>query len=233
MPWGIKMQIELVHQPGSAAAKISLDPSEHITAEAGAMIAMSGDMGVTTTTHKKGTGSLLKAAKRLLTGESFFLNHFTAGPQGGEVWLAATLPGDMMTYNLDHEGLIVQGGSFVSAEDSVDLDLSWQGFKSFLSGERVFWIQMKGRGQLVLNSFGAIYPVEVDGEYIVDTGHVVAFTETLSFSLTKAGKSWISSFLGGEGIVLKFKGRGTVWCQSHNPTSFGRKFGRMLRPRKV
>ena len=80
---------------------------------------------------------------------------------------------------------------------------------------------MKGSGKIILSSFGAIYPVEVDGEYIVDTGHIVAFNETLNFSITKAGKSWWHSFLGGEGLVCKFKGRGTVWCQSHNPSSFG------------
>ena len=46
----------------------------------------------------------------------------------------------------------------------------------------------------------------VDGEYIVDTGHIVAFNETLNFSLSKAGKSWMSSILGGEGLVCRFQG---------------------------
>ncbi|MGB2247694.1 MAG: AIM24 family protein, partial [Alcanivorax sediminis] len=92
---------------------------------------------------------------------------------------------------------------------------------SVLSGESVFWLNLKGSGKLVVSSFGAIYPVEVDGEYIVDTGHIVAFNETLDFSITKAGSSWLQSFLGGEGMVCKFKGKGTVWCQSHNPGSFG------------
>ncbi|MCI5144481.1 MAG: AIM24 family protein, partial [Candidatus Electrothrix sp. AR3] len=88
-----------------------------------------------------------------------------------------------------------------------------------------------GSGKVVINSFGEIYPIEVDGEYIVDTGHIVAFNETLNFDITKAGKSWISSFLGGEGLVCKFKGKGTVWCQSHNATGFGQTLGPMLRSR--
>ena len=74
--------------------------------------------------------------------------------------------------------------------------------------------------------------IEVDGDYIVDTGHIVAFDETLDFTITKAGKSWISSMLGGEGLVCKFKGKGTVWCQSHNETSFGQVVGPKLRARK-
>lgn len=225
------MNVDIVQGPGAAAAHLRLAPGETCTAEGGAMIAMSGDMKISTSTHKKGKGSLLKSVKRLLAGESFFLNHFEAGARGGEVWLGTTLAGDMMQYPLRQENLIVQGGSFVACEPQVEIDLGWQGFKTVFSGESLFWVHLKGTGTVVINSFGCIYPVEVDGEHIVDTGHIVAFQETLDFDVTKAGKSWMSSFLGGEGLVCKFKGRGTVWCQSHNPTSFGRALGPMLRPR--
>ena len=89
------------------------------------------------------------------------------------------------------------------------------------SGESAFWLSATGKGTVILNSFGAIYPIEVDGEYIVDTGHIVAFQESLNFSISKAGTSWINSYFGGEGLVCRFKGKGTVWCQSHNDNSFG------------
>ena len=115
---------------------------------------------------------------------------------------------------------------------STDVDMGWQGFKSILSGESVIWLNLKGSGDVILSSFGAIYPVEVDGEYIVDSGHIVAFEETLDFDITKAGKSWLHSFLGGEGLVCKFKGKGIVWCQSHNPASFGGALSSSLRARK-
>jgi uncharacterized protein (TIGR00266 family) len=174
---------------------------------------------------------LLKAAKRLLSGESFFLNHYTASARGGELWLAATLPGDMMKLALAGETIIVQAGSFVACSDGVAMDMSWQGFKSFLSGESAFWLRISGTGRLVLSSYGSIYPVEVKGEHIVDTGHIVAFDETLKFTLSKAGKSWIGSMLGGEGIVCKFQGQGVVWCQSHNAPSFGGTIGPMLKAR--
>ncbi len=226
------MDIEIVHGPGNSAAKIALAPNENCTAEGGAMIAMSGDMNMTTTTHKKGKGGIGKALKRMLSGESFFLNHYTAGSNGGELMLSATLPGDMMQYDLKNENLIVQGGSYVASEPGVNVDLGWQGFKSLLSGESVFWLHLNGTGKVILNSFGAIYPIQVNGEHIVDTGHIVAFNETLNFSITKAGKSWVSSFLGGEGLVCKFKGQGTVWCQSHNEVGFGKILGPLLRPRR-
>ena len=195
------------------------------------MIAASGDMGIETTTRQRNKGGIFSAAKRLLSGESFFLNHFTAGANGGVVHLATALPGDMMHCKLDGKKLVIQGGSFVACHPSVEIDLGWQGFKSVFSGESIFWINASGQGDLIVSSFGSIYPIEVSGEYIVDTGHIVAFDESLDFSITKAGKSWINSILGGEGLVCKFHGQGTVWCQSHNPSSFGRALGPSLRPR--
>ena len=226
------MDVKILHGPGNSAARVWINPGECLTAEGGAMISMSGDMGIETTTLKRGKGGFLKAMKRMLAGENFFLNHYTPGPAGGEVLLATTLPGDMMTYDLDNESLIVQGGSFVACEEHIDVDMSWQGFKSFLADDSLFWINLKGTGKTVINSFGAIYPVEVNGEYIVDTGHIVAFNETLQFSLTKAGGSWATAIFGGEGLVCKFQGQGTVWCQSHNPGSFGGALGPMLRARQ-
>lgn len=227
------MDIELLHRPGNTAAKIILQEGEVCTTESGAMIAMSGNMDITTSTHKKGKGGILKALKRMVAGESLFLNHFEPKSGSGELWLGTALAGDMVSLTLDNESLIVQGSSFLACEEGIDIDLGWQGFRSILSGESVFWVNLKGQGKIVLSSFGAIYPIEVDGDYIVDTGHIVAFNETLNFSITKAGSSWLHSIIGGEGLVCKFSGKGTVWCQSHNPVSFGKAISSGLRPRSV
>lgn len=226
------MNVNIVKGPGAAAAKISLSPGETFTAEAGAMIAMSNNLSIQTTTHKKDQRGIIKAIKRMVSGESFFLNHFTAGSAGGEVYLGTPLPGDMLTYELNGDKLIVQAGSYVASEQDVNIDFNWQGFKSLFSGESAFWLSASGRGKVVLNSFGAIYPIEVDGEYVVDTGHIVAFQETLNFSIGVAGSSWINSFFGGEGLICRFKGKGTVWCQSHNENSFGTSLTPSLRPRE-
>lgn len=226
------MQIDIQLRPGNAMAKVSLEPGEHLTAEAGSMVAMSPDMQITTTTHKRNKGSVFGALKRVLSGESFFMNHYTASSAGGEVFLAPKITGDMMQKEITGNKLVVQAGSFVASSEHVDVNFDWQGFKSLLSGESMFWLSVSGQGKVILNSFGIIYPVEVNGEYIVDTGHIVAFDETLDFNISKAGKSWFSSFVGGEGFVCKFKGRGTVWCQSHNSNSFGYALGPKLKPRK-
>ncbi|HUO84113.1 MAG TPA: TIGR00266 family protein [Thermoanaerobaculia bacterium] len=226
------MEIEIVHGPGNSAAKVRLAAGESCVAEGGAMIAMSADMAIQTTTQSGGAGGIMKGLKRMMAGESFFLNHFTAGAGGGELFLAATLAGDMATHELRNETLVVQGSSFVAAEPGVTVSFGWQGFRSLFAGERLVWVHLSGSGKVIFNSFGAIYPIDVNGSTIVDTGHIVAFQESLKFTLTKAAKSWMSSILGGEGLVCRFEGRGRVWCQSHNPSSFGRVLGRLLKPRK-
>lgn len=225
------MNIEIVTRPGASAAKITLAPEETLTSEAGSMIAVNNGVSVTTTTRKKSSGGIFKAAKRLLAGESFFLNHYTGLHEGGEVFLASNLPGDMTTLDLKGQNFVVQSGSFVACAETVDIDLGWQGFKSILSGESVFWLKLSGAGQTIVSAFGAIYSMDVDGEYIVDSGHIVAFEESLDFTITKAGSSWLHSILGGEGLVCKFHGRGRVWMQSHNPSAFGKHLGPKLKPR--
>jgi uncharacterized protein (TIGR00266 family) len=227
------LDINIQMRPGSSVAQIKLMPGQEFTAEGGSMIAMSPSIRMTTSTHKKSSGgSIMKGLKRMLSGESFFLNHYTAGNQSGTVWLGATHAGDMMVKDLNGEGIIVQGGSYVASTPDINIDMNWQGFKSLISKESLFWLSIKGKGRVVVDSFGAIFPIQVNGEYIVDTGHIVAFEESLNFTLTKAGKSWMSSILGGEGLVCKFKGQGTVWIQSHNTGSFGSFLTPKLKPRK-
>ena len=227
------MDISIINRPANSVAKVSLEKGESFTAEAGSMVAMTGDTTVTTTTHKKGgKGGIFKALKRMLAGESFFVNTFTAGPNGGEVYVAPTLSGDMVEIPLDgNESWMVQSGSYLASSPEISVNLGWQGFKSVFSGESVFWLEMAGSGKLVINSFGAIYPLDIDGEHIIDTGHIVAFPKSMNFKICKASSSIIGSVLSGEGLVCKFQGKGRIWCQSHNAPSFGYTLGPMLKKR--
>jgi len=84
----------------------------------------------------------------------------------------------------------------------------------------------------LVNAFGRIVEIDVDGPITVDTGHVVAYQESLNYRAGKVGGSWFQSWLGGEGIVLHFEGRGKLLVQSHNPDAFGWSLGPMLPPRE-
>lgn len=226
------MNIDILQRPAATTALVHLGSGESLTAEGGAMIAMSSDIHMETTTHQKsGSGGIMSGLKRMLSGESFFINHYTAGSQGGQVYLAPKLHGDILQLPLQGKKIIVQSGSYLASDAQVSVTFNWQGMKTILSGEGLFWLELTGDGNALVNAFGEIIPIEVNGEYIVDTGHIVAFEQGLSFSISKAGSSWLGSFLGGEGFVCRFKGQGKLWVQSHNPNAFGTKIGAKLKPR--
>ena len=226
------MQIDLMAQPASAAAKITLESGESITAETGAMIAMSKGLTVETTSRQRGgKGGIMKGLKRMFSGESFFLNHFTAEEDHQELLIGPSLIGDVVQHELNGT-MVVQGSSWLASANDIQVDTTWQGFgNAILSGEGLFWVKCSGNGPLLLNSFGAVYPIDVDGDYVVDTGHIVAFEDSLSFKIGKSNKSWLGSFFGGEGLVCRFSGQGRLYCQTHNPPDFGSTLGPKLRPR--
>ena len=222
------MNVKLLHQPDSAIARVTLGADEELVAEAGCMIAMSGYINASTTLRQGKGGGILGGLKRMVAGESLFLSVFRSPKAGGEVFLGPKLIGDILLYQMTGTGLVVQASSYLASESDVDIDLGFQGFRSLFSGESIFWLDISGKGSLLLSSFGAIYEIPVNGEYIVDTGHIVAFEKSLTFDIRKAGSSWLGAFLGGEGLVCRFKGQGRVFCQTHNPGAFGRAVGSQL-----
>jgi uncharacterized protein (TIGR00266 family) len=227
------MHIEILHRPSYAVADVHLQSGEAVIAEGGAMISMSPDVTVTTSTFSRGggAGALLAGLKRLLTGESFFMNKFTAG-RDGHVSLAPTLIGDIERVTLDgSKALIVQSSSFLAASDSLEMDTKFGGIKGLFSGEAMFWIKFTGKGELLLNSFGALFQVDVDGSFICDTGHIAAYDESLTYKVKKVG-GWKATLLSGEGLVCEFSGKGRLFMQTHNAPGFGKFLGMKLPPRE-
>ncbi|MHB8901162.1 MAG: TIGR00266 family protein [Thermoguttaceae bacterium] len=227
------MQYEILARPAASAVKLSLELGEAVTCEVGAMIAMTPGLTVETTSRSKGGGGgIVKGLKRMFAGENLFLNHFTARQPNQNLILGPRLLGDIMHYPMRTSTLIVQGSSWLASSPGIDIDATWQGLgKALFSGESMFWVKCVGTGDLFLNSFGAIYPVDVKDGYVVDTGHIVAFENTLDFRIGKASRSLVGSLLGGEGFVCKFSGQGKLYCQSHNPPSFGKLLGPKLKAR--
>ena len=225
------MNLEILHQPDSAIAKITMDAQEELVAEAGAMVAMSSNLTVSTTLRKGKGGGIMGGLKRMVAGESLFLSVFRTTNEAGEIYLAPKFMGDLLPYTLTGKTLLVQSTGYLASTPGVDIELGFQGFKGFFSGESIFWLKVSGNGLVLLNAFGGIYEIDVDGEYVVDTGHIVAFEESLSFRISKANPSIWGTIFGGEGLVCRFSGKGKLYCQTHNPRSFGKMVGSQLPPR--
>lgn len=207
------MQTEISSGPAFAFGEITLPPGGTVRVEAGAMAMTRGDITMATSTQ----GGFMKGLRRSLGGESFFVNDFSS-TRGGVVAVAAALPGDMTQVSLDGSGsLLVQSGSWIASDATIDVDSKWGGGKSFFSGEGLILLRCSGRGDLLVSSYGAIRSATLAaGESItLDTGHVVAFDETVQYKVRKAG-NWKSTILGGEGLVTDFTGPGRVWLQTRS-----------------
>lgn len=207
------MQVEISAGPAFAFGEITLPPGGTVRVEAGAMAMTRGDVQMATSTQ----GGFMKGLKRSLGGESFFVNDFSSAT-GGIVGVAAALPGDMAEVALDGtRALMVQSGSWIASDASIDVDAKWGGGKTFFSGEGLILLRCTGQGELLMSAYGAIKSlVLAPGEVLtLDTGHVVAFDDTVTYAVRKAG-SWKSTILGAEGLVTDFTGPGRVWLQTRS-----------------
>jgi uncharacterized protein (TIGR00266 family) len=119
---------------------------------------------------------------------------------------------------LDDKAVMVQRGSFCASTPGITVDSKWGGAKSFFAGEGFIMLRCHGEGELWIASYGAIHCEQVNGTYIVDTTHIVAFDESLSYQ-TKPIGNLRSTLFSGEGLVCQFSGTGRVWFQTRSAPS--------------
>lgn len=212
------MQTEIKFSPSFAVARVTLAPGESVKSEAGAMVGKTPSVDIQTSTQ----GGVLKGLRRsVLGGESFFMNTFTAGAQGGEVSFAPDLPGDIVAWELSGQTVYLQSGSYLASAATVEVDSSWGGAKTFFSAEGLFILKCSGTGTLILSAYGAIDARQLAaGEtYSVDSGHMVGWSDGVSYQVRKVG-GWKSTLLSGEGLVADMTGPGTIYTQTRSPEAF-------------
>ena len=220
------MEIENEFGPAFTLMTASLSPGEQIKVEPGAMVAQSNGMEMKTGMGGGGgLGGFMKSmVKSALGGESFFVNTYTAGPSGGWISMAPSAPGDIKTFDLSPgESFYMQGGAFMASEVNVEVSTKFQGAKSLFSREGAFFLRAEAAdvpGKVFYCSYGAIKEIDVTPEkpIKIDNGHVVAFTEGLSYNVSRV-KGLGSFMFGGEGFTLDFQGSGKVWIQTRNMSS--------------
>ncbi|MEO1055847.1 MAG: TIGR00266 family protein [Actinomycetota bacterium] len=212
------MRTEITYSPAFAMATLHLDQGEAVRAEAGAMMAMTANVDIATSTQ----GGVLKGLRRsVLGGESFFMNTFTSNGAQENIVVAPALPGDIITWPIADTPVYLQSGSYLASSGSVDIDSKWGGSKTFFSKEGLFMLKCTGHGDLVVSSYGAIHTLDLAAgeKYVVDTGHMVGWQEGVSYSVRKAG-NWKSTVLGGEGLVVDLTGPGRAYIQTRSPEGF-------------
>jgi len=206
------------YQGAFALAVVNLQPEQSISAEAGAMVSMSANIDL----QSEMKGGIFGALKRAVGGESAFVSTFTARGGGGEVTFAPGAPGDVAGIEMQNQTFMVQSSSYLAGDTSLVVDTKFGGAKSFFGGEGLFVLQVSGAGLLLVSSFGAIHrkTLRPGEQYVVDTGHLVAWEGHLQYNLRKAASGFFKSFLSGEGMVAEFTGPGEILIQTRNLAAF-------------
>ncbi len=206
--------------------EVELDPGETVIAEAGAMNYMEEDIVFET---KMGDGSqpdqglmgkLFSAGKRVLTGESLFMTHFTnRGSVKRRLAFAAPYPGKIVPLDLSKLGgsVTCEKDSFLCAAlgTKVSITFNKKLGAGLFGGEGFILQRLEGDGKAFLHAGGTIMRKELNGETLrVDTGCIVAFTDGIQYDIQRAG-NLKSMFFGGEGLFLAtLRGHGSVLLQS-------------------
>ncbi len=221
--------------------EIELDPGESAVAEAGAMMYKDLEVEMSTVfgdgSAASGAGGLFDklvgAGKRLITGESLFTTVFTHNGASGKkhVAFAAPFPGTIIPARLDRYNgrLICQKDSFLCAAKGVSIGIHFQRkiLTGLFGGEGFIMQKLEGDGMIFMHAGGTVVEKELQaGEVLhVDTGCLVALTDSVEYDVQQAGGIKTMLF-GGEGLFFAtLRGPGHVWLQS---LPFSRLAGRML-----
>jgi len=213
------VQVSIRHRPAYSLAYVSLDAGERIFVERGAMAAMSG--GIHVQASLGGTRMKSAFARQVVGNEGFMFAVYEAELFGAWVALSPPRPGDVEVLDISGDSFLVQSGSLLSYSEGVDISLRYGGVRSVVLQEGIAYIRVTGEGSAIIASYGAIERIEVGpGEsLIVDTGHLVAFTESMEFTFGPLS-SITTAALSGEGIVAKFTGPGSVLLQTRAERDF-------------
>ena len=195
--------------PAYTLLKVKLSPEESITVEPGSYMLHKGEVVVSTSSQGIASG-----LARLLGGESFFLNKFTAKTPV-ELWIAPSVPGDIVAIRLENQALFVQNTSYLAHVGDLKVSIGWRGLKGIIAEGSLFWLKVEGVGTVFVNSYGAIEELHLsEGEkVVVDNGHFVAMDVELKWSIRKLGGLKTLVF-GGEGLVVEVVGPGRIWVQT-------------------
>ncbi len=207
---------------------VNLEAGESITAESGSMTYMDPAVEVKTTMREKSFWGTL--GLKLIGGQSFFVNHYT-GP--GEIAFVAAPVGDIEKLEVTNDkGMIIQKSAYVASTGDLDLDIKWEGFTKGFFGQGLFMIKVHGIGDLFINTFGAIdkHTLGAGETLVVDNFHLVGFTESCQYKVTKFG-GLKETILSGEGFVTRITGPGDVYIQTKNMREFVDWLWTLIEPR--
>jgi uncharacterized protein (TIGR00266 family) len=225
------VKYEIKYKPSYSMLVVTLEQNEKIVAEAGAMTYMTPNIEAHTRKREKSLLGTLGLS--IIGGQSFWVNEYTATQGAGEAAFVAAPVGDIEMLEVKpNQGYVIQKAAYIASTENVDLDVKWEGFTKGLFGQGLFMIRAKGSGSLFINTFGAIdkHTLQAGQTMIVDNFHLVGFSDTCSYRVTKFG-GLKETLLGGEGLVTQITGPGDIYIQTKNLSEFVEWLWTLIEPR--
>lgn len=208
----IKYEIEGGHLPVVICYP---EAGQTLCTETGAMSWMSPNMRMNTTTG----GGIRKMFGRMFTGESLFMNEYTAEGGEGMIAFASCFPGSIIPYHVTPDNpIVVQKKGFLAMEKGLELSVYFQKRLggALFGGEGFIMQKIEGDGMVFIEIDGHCkeYNLGPFDTIIVDTGYLAAMSAScqMDVEMVKGAKNL---FFGGEGIFhTRIQGPGKVYIQS-------------------
>ena len=201
--------------------EVTLSQNEMIQIERGSMVYHRGGVSLEGKMNSGGSGfgGLVKALGRsVVSGESFFITHATGLNDNAKLALAPAAPGAIKELQVGERHWRIRDQAFLACDSSVSYQMKRQSFgKAIFAGTGGFFImETQGSGTLLVNSYGDIIELQLDGTspIVVDNTHVVAWSTSLDYEIRVASGTF--GFTTGEGLVNEFRGKGSVMIQTRN-----------------
>lgn len=206
--------------------EVSLNKGENIQLESGAMVYHNGEInleGKMNSNGKSGLGGAIRALGRSMTsGESFFITKATGLSDGAKIALAPSTPGAIKQLEIGAVHWRLNTGAFLACDATVSYNMKRQKLSGAIFGGTggLFVMETAGEGSLLVNSYGDLIELDLDGEqpFVVDNQHVIAWSDSLDYKIKVA--SGLFGFKTGEGVVNEFHGKGKLLIQTRNIQAF-------------
>ncbi|MBQ3123373.1 MAG: TIGR00266 family protein [Firmicutes bacterium] len=179
----------------------NVEPGETLITEGGAMSWMTPNMKMETTSG----GGFGKMLGRMFSGDSLFLNRYTAQGSTGQIAFASSFPGSIRAIEIKPgKDVIVQKRSFLAATEGVDLSIHFQKKMGagFFGGEGFIMQRLSGSGIAFIEIDGAAieYTLGAGQQMVVDTGFLAMMDSSCSMDVVTVGGGAKNMLFGGEGF---------------------------------
>ena len=228
------MNYKLTNDGAFPLVLITLNSGEEIKIESGSMVYHNGKVtleGKMNSNGSSGIGGLLKAAARsVVSNEGFFITTAKGTAPDALISIAPGSIGHIKELKVGETKWCINDGAFLACDNSVSYNMKKQSVGRAIFGGTggLFVMETSGEGTMLVNGFGDIIEVELDGTspFVVDNYHVVAWESTLSYNIKAA--SGMFGFTTGEGVVNEFTGKGKLLIQTRNLSGIARLIGSFI-----